>query len=173
MKITIRHSNTADVESIKSVYEGPKAYSGTLQLPYPSFVKWQKRIDELPQGFYSLVAEIDGEVVGHIGLEVNPSPRRRHAGAFGIAVKDACQGKGVGGNLLSAAVDLSDNWLNLVRLELTVFTDNEAAISLYKRHGFVIEGEFSFYAFRNGEYVSAYQMARINAPEGSARDSRR
>jgi len=163
-EIKIRHSNAADVESVKNIYEGPKAYSGTLQLPYPSSAKWQKRIGELPQGFYSFVAEIENEIVGHIVLETNQNPRRKHVGSFGIAVKDTYQGKGVGGKLLSAAIDLSDNWINLIRLELTVFSDNQSAITLYKKHGFIVEGESPFYAFRNGEYVSVYHMARVKAP---------
>jgi len=164
--ITIRHSSPADAELIKRVHEGPIAYSGTLQLPYPSPVKWQKRISELPPGFYSLVAEIRGDIVGHAGLEIHANPRRRHAGTFGIAVKDAHQGKGVGGKLMVALIDLADNWLNLIRLELTVFSDNESALALYKKHGFVIEGESPYYAFRNGDYVSVYQMARIKVSSG-------
>ncbi|WP_346658261.1 hypothetical protein [Endozoicomonas sp. 4G] len=46
-------------------------------------------------------------------------------------------------------------------MELTVYIDNQAAIGLYKKFGFVIEGESVMYAFRNGEYVSAYHMARL------------
>jgi len=110
------------------------------------------------------VAEIENEIVGHIVLETNQNPRRKHVGSFGIAVKDTYQGKGVGGKLLSAAIDLSDNWINLIRLELTVFSDNQSAITLYKKHGFIVEGESPFYAFRNGEYVSVYHMARVKAP---------
>lgn len=63
--------------------------------------------------------------------------------------------------MLSAAVDLADNWLNLKRLELTVYVDNDPAINLYKKFGFIIEGESALYAFRNGEYVSVYHMARL------------
>jgi putative acetyltransferase len=50
--------------------------------------------------------------------------------------------------------------MNLTRLELTVFVDNERAVALYKKHGFEIEGELVDYAYRNGRYVTAYTMAR-------------
>ena len=52
-------------------------------------------------------------------------------------------------------------WLNLTRLELTVFTDNARAIALYKRCGFEIEGTLRQYAFRDGAFVDAYGMARV------------
>ena len=58
-------------------------------------------------------------------------------------------------------LDLADNWLNIRRIELTVYSDNEAAVALYKKMGFVIEGEGKDFAFRNGRYVDAYYMARI------------
>lgn len=67
----------------------------------------------------------------------------------------------VGGRLLAAAIDLAENWLNITRLELTVFVDNAAAIALYEKHGFRIEGESPEFALRVGEYVAVYHMARL------------
>ena len=73
----------------------------------------------LPPDDFLLVAEVDGEVVGNLGLHaVSKSPRRRHAGAIGMSVRDDRQGRGVGTALLTAAIDLADNWLNYQRLEL-------------------------------------------------------
>jgi L-phenylalanine/L-methionine N-acetyltransferase len=48
-----------------------------------------------------------------------------------------------------------------MRVELSVYTDNAAGIALYEKFGFEIEGTHHRYAFRNGEYVDAYSMARI------------
>ena len=62
---------------------------------------------------------------------------------------------------MQAAVDLADKWLNLVRLELDVYSDNEPAIKLYKKFGFVIEGTMSRYSFRDGEYIDTLMMARL------------
>ena len=41
------------------------------------------------------------------------------------------------------AVEMADHWLDLLRLELGVFVDNEPAVRLYQRFGFVIEGTLS------------------------------
>ena len=52
--------------------------------------------------------------------------RMRHVGSIGMAVRDDWQGKGVGTALMEAALDLADNWLNLTRIELSVYVDNAA-----------------------------------------------
>lgn len=160
-EINIRHSNNKDIEAIHKIYSDTNAYSGTLQLPFPSLALWESRLENLPQGIYSLVAEIDNEIVGQIGLHAEQNPRRKHVATFGMGVREKFQGKGVGSKLLSSVIDLAENWLNIQRIELTVYTDNDSAIVLYKKHGFIIEGESSMFAFRNGQYVSAYHMARV------------
>ena len=127
----------------------------------------RERFLETPEGLYHLVACVEGEVVGHLGLETFPArPRRRHAGEIGVAVRDNLQGRGVGtalmqAALMQAALDLADNWLGLTRVELTVYVDNAAGVALYKKFGFEVEGTHRRYAFRDGEYVNAYSMARI------------
>jgi putative acetyltransferase len=144
------------------IMSGPQAAAGTLQLPLQSAETWRKRLAEPPDGLFMLVACAEEEVVGNLGLETSPNhPRMRHVGSIGMAVRDDWQGKGVGTALMEAALDLADNWLNLTRIELRVYVDNSAAVALYERFGFEIEGTHRRLAFRNGEYVDAYSMARI------------
>jgi putative acetyltransferase len=88
-------------------------------------------------------------------------PRRKHVGVIAICVDGDWQGKGVGAALMRAIVDLADNWLNLTRLELEVYADNEAAIHLYERFGFEVEGILRRHAFRDGEYVDSKVMGRL------------
>lgn len=161
MKIRIRRTEPNDARAVKEIYESEQAYSGTLQLPNPSVSTWEKRLGNMPDNVYSYVALIDQEIVGNIGFEICSNPRRRHVASFGMGVKDQVAGRGVGSALLETIIDLSDNWLNLKRLELTVYVDNERAINLYKKFGFEVEGQSKDYAFRNGKYVDVYHMARI------------
>jgi L-phenylalanine/L-methionine N-acetyltransferase len=162
VQITIRHAEPDDYEALHRIFSGPRVIAGTLQLPLPSAEMWRKRVSEKPENLYSLVACADGEVVGNLGLETQPTRwRRRHVGQIGMAVRDDWQGKGVGTALMEAALDLADNWLNLTRVELSVFTENAAAIALYEKFGFEVEGTHRRYAFRNGAYVDSYSMARV------------
>ena len=167
MTITIRHIEPGDYEALHKIFSGPKVIWGTLQLPFPSAEMWRKRLAEPPEGFYSLVACVEGEVVGQCGLHTSPNrPRRRHAAEIGMMVRDDWQGKGVGTALLQSLIDLADNWVNVSRLELEVFTDNEPAIKLYQKFGFAIEGTGINYGFRDGEYVDVYFMARLREQKG-------
>jgi putative acetyltransferase len=160
--VSVRHAEPDDYEAMHRIMSGPRAAAGTLQLPLQSAEAWRKRLAEPPEGLFLLVACVDGEVVGNLGLETSPDrPRMRHVGSMGMAVRDDWQGKGVGTTLMGAALDLADNWLNLTRIELRVYVDNSAAVALYERFGFEIEGTHRRLAFRNGEYVDAYSMARL------------
>jgi len=160
--VSVRHAEPDDYEAMHRIMSAPRAAAGTLQLPLQPAEAWRKRLAEPPEGLFLLVACVDGEVVGNLGLETYPNrPRVRHAGSIGMAVRDDWQGRSVGTALMGAALDLADNWLNLSRIELRVYADNSAAVALYKRFGFEIEGNHRCYAFRDGEYVDAYSMARI------------
>ncbi|MDZ7543846.1 GNAT family N-acetyltransferase, partial [Clostridium perfringens] len=72
------------------------------------------------------------------------------------------QNMGVGTALMEALLDVADNWLMLIRVELTVFEDNKRAIHLYEKFGFEKEGLKRLASIRNGKYENEYLMARIN-----------
>ncbi len=159
--IRVRRAHPDDAEAILAVFSSPRAMAGTLQLPYASAELWRKRLaDQGPEDFF-LVAEVKGEVVGNLGMHPAGRARRRHAAGLGMAVRDDWQRRGVGAALMRAAIDVADNWLNYRRLELTVYTDNAAALALYRKFGFVVEGTLVAYAYRNGRYVDTYTMARL------------
>ena len=162
MKIEVRRVEPGDYKAVQQIFAQPNVLRGTLQVPFPSEEMWKKRLEAQGDDRYTLVACIEGEIVGMGGFDLFPaSPRRRHAGYVGLIVDEKWHAKGVGSALMQALIDVADNWLNLSRLELTVFTDNEPAVKLYKRLGFAIEGTHRKFAFRDGEFVDAYVMARV------------
>lgn len=167
MKIDIRHAEPGDYEALREIHSQPKVVSGTLMLPFPSVESWKKRLAEKPTSLYCLVACVDDELVGTLSLKHETHPRRRHSGYVGMSVHDLWQGRGIGSALMEAVIELADNWLSLSRLELNVYTDNDAAIHLYEKHGFEIEGTLRDYAFRDGGFVDSYAMARIRTPSGA------
>jgi putative acetyltransferase len=166
MEITVRRVEPSDYTAMQKIFAGPRVIWGTLQIPYPSIDIWRQRLTETPEGTIRLAACIEGEMVGQLDIHTLNYPRRKHAGQIiGMAVRDDCQGKGVGSALLQAALEMADQWLNLRRLELEVYADNEPAVHLYQKNGFVIEGTLTGYAYRAGQYVDVLTMARFRNPD--------
>lgn len=159
-EIVVRALEPGDMEDLTEAWNQPKAFAQTMQLPYTSVDARQKRNAVTPPNFTKLVAEVEGKVVGSIYLDADEG-RRRHVGVIGMAVHDAYAGRGVGTALMKAALSLADDWLNLKRIELSVYADNTRAIALYERFGFEREGLFRAYAWRDGAYVDSLAMARL------------
>lgn len=158
----IRHAAPADYEAVTRIMSGPKAVWGTLQTPLSPPELWRKRLAEPERGLVLLLACHAAEPVGMLGIHTNPDQaRRHHAARLGMAVRDDWQGKGAGTALLKAALDQADNWLNLERLELDVYCDNEPGVRLYRKFGFEVEGTLRRFAFRGGVYVDSFVMARL------------
>ena len=160
--LVIRRAEPSDYAEFARTFEDESAYSGTLQVPFPSVEAWRKKLEGNGPDDYLLLALIDGVAVGNAGMHLaSRSPRRAHARGIGMAVRSEHQGKGVGDALMEALLGIADNWLNVSRLELDVFTDNERAIALYRKHGFEIEGTHKAYALRAGKWTDVHSMARI------------
>ncbi len=160
-KLEIRSAEPDDFGALQVLHAQPKVVYGTMQVPFTSREVWRKRCIERPENMRVLVACVQGGVVGCAAVTIPLAIRRRHVGELGLVVHDAWHRRGIGAALLGSLLDLADQWLNLTRLELTVYTDNAPAIALYEKHGFVREGKFDRYAFRNGEYVDVFAMARF------------
>jgi putative acetyltransferase len=157
----IRRQEPEDAVALHDLYSQPKVIWGTTLMPYPSLHFWKTKVVEEPRGMTRLVACVDEKAIGHIILSTFAPPRRRHAGDIAMAVHDEWQGKGCGFALLSAILDIADNSMDLKRVELQVFTDNERARRLYERCDFEIEGTLRGYAIREGGYADVYAMARL------------
>jgi len=166
MTITIRRASTKDAPAFARMMADPAVYPGLLQMPYASEERWATMLAEgqaagTPD--VHLVAERGGEVIGSAGLHAaGKALRRRHVMAMGISVVKEAQGQGVGSALMAALCDYADRWLGTLRIELTVYTDNETALKLYRKFGFEIEGTMRGYAMRDGQFVDAYAMARFH-----------
>lgn len=159
----IRAARPEDAEAVTTLVNLPGFSFGTLRLPYQTLEQtrhWLSTGVNGVNGGLHLLALLDGQVIGQASLH-RSAGRRAHAAGIGMVVHDAYCGQCVGKALLAELVQAADQWLDIRRLELTVFADNAAAIALYSKLGFEVEGTYRKYAFREGRYVDALSMARL------------
>jgi RimJ/RimL family protein N-acetyltransferase len=84
------------------------------------------------------------------------------AAEFAIWIGAAgAQGRGIGEAATRLMLDHAFNDLNLGRIYLTVLRDNERALGLYRKLGFVQEGVLRRAAFKAGRYHDMILMALL------------
>jgi len=164
--LTLRRPRPEDARAHAELVGHPGVQPSLLQTPYTSELLWHERFSKAPDtnsGELQLLAFDGDRLVGSAGLHaVGPQARRRHAMMLGIGVHPDAHGRGVGSALMDALTRQADDWLGVLRIELTVFADNVRAIRLYERFGFEHEGRLRGYALRDGRYVDAFTMARLH-----------
>lgn len=162
--LVIRAAEPRDAGALTLLFNLPLYRAGTLRPPFQSeadTARWLASADA--PGSLRIVAEEGGRLVGLAGLS-RFAGRRQHVAALGMGVHDDHHRRGIGRALLAALLDAAFGWLQIRRIELTVFTDNAGAIALYERHGFEVEGLHRAFAFRDGAYADVLAMARL-APD--------
>lgn len=113
-----------------------------------------------------LLAKIDSEVIGAISVKSSQQFRISHIGNIFIAVKKDYWGYGIGSILLDEVIRWAEEMDLLKRLELTVQVRNQAAVHLYQKFGFKIEGTQKRGARTDkGEWLDLYYMGRLIGEE--------
>ena len=166
MDFYIRPICAGDGKGVNELRRMPGVFENILGIPSERIKRNEDYIlnlDNNSHQFVAVVKENSGEekIIGTAGLTIPANSRLRHSAGIGIMAHKDYQNQGVGTKLMEAIIDIADNWLMLVRVELTVFADNEKAINLYKKFNFEIEGTKKKAGIRNGEYVDELIMARI------------
>ena len=166
MEFTIRPVCLSDAKGINELRHMPGVFENILGIPSERIKRTEDYILNMDNNTHQFVAIIVDElgsekVIGTAGLNVFANNRLRHSASIGIMVHRDYQGNGIGRKLMETLLDVSDNWLMLVRVELSVFIDNQKAIELYKKLGFEIEGTKRKAGIRGGQYIDEYIMARL------------
>ena len=167
MEFYIRPINSGDGKGLNELRRMPGVFENVLGIPSERIKQNENFVANMDANQHQFVAiskfqDKEELIVGTAGLSVNGNHRMRHSGNIGIMIHKDYQNQGIGSALISALIDVADNWLMLVRLELTVFEKNERAIHLYEKFGFEKEGLKRLAAIKEGKYENEYIMARIN-----------
>jgi RimJ/RimL family protein N-acetyltransferase len=105
-----------------------------------------------------LVAEIDGRFAGLVGFTGDDRPRLRHTGEFGITISRLHWGLGLGTALIQAMIAWARASGVVRKIGMRVRADNERALRLYDRFGFVREGVITRQFAVAGRFYDAYLM---------------
>ncbi|MCK4025388.1 GNAT family N-acetyltransferase [Streptococcus iners] len=113
-------------------------------------------------GELCLLAKVGSEVIGAISVKSSKQFRISHIGNIFIAIKKDYWGHGLGAILLEEVIEWAQEMEVLKRLELTVQVRNQAAVHLYQKMGFVIEGtQVRGARTDEGEWLDLYYMGRL------------
>lgn len=107
-----------------------------------------------------LVAVVGGEIVGFAAAHRRPFSRVRHVFSLVLGVARSNWGRGIGHALLH---DI-ETWASrnqARRLELTVLSNNDRAICLYRRCGYAIEGTRRSAIRAGDEFLDELYMSRL------------
>jgi [ribosomal protein S18]-alanine N-acetyltransferase len=141
------------------------------QLLFPGDDPWSVAAfaAELDRGHY-YVGAYDGSdrLLGYAGLAFVAHRPQAEAEVHTLAVAPEHQGRGLGKALLRALLARADEYRAAVFLE--VRTDNEAAISLYRDHGFDVIGLRKRYYQPSGADAHTMRRPALSSPQegGSA-----
>jgi RimJ/RimL family protein N-acetyltransferase len=122
----------------------------------------EKQLEKIiaQQNSIILVCEEKEVLIGYIGAFGGTVNRTRHGAYLVLGVSSRHRGKGVASQLFKRLF----NWAKekqLTRLELTAIKENSKAVNLYKKMGFVIEGDRKHSLMIEGEPVDEYCFYKL------------
>jgi ribosomal protein S18 acetylase RimI-like enzyme len=109
---------------------------------------------------WPMYVAVDGAtVVGWADVSPVDVPECAHRGTLGMGVLAAYRGQGLGSRLLEACIEHAGR-IRLRKIELTVYTSNTAAITLYRKHDFTEIGIIRDYRHLDRQNYDALLMER-------------
>lgn len=106
------------------------------------------------------VAEFENKLVGFIAALGGDLKRNQHSAYLVLGVLENYQGQGIATKLFNRVFEWAKE-VEITRLELTVIKDNTKAFNLYRKMGFVLEGEKVYSLIINGQPVNEYYLYKL------------
>ncbi len=123
--------------------------------PFDETATFQQKI--ITNNWPAYYAIDNGRVVGWVDISPAANPRLAHRGFLGMGLIDGYRGRGLGTQLITKALKHAKA-IGLEKVELSVYTENTAAIKLYKKMGFTEIGVVKHYRKLNGRYFDCVEM---------------
>jgi ribosomal protein S18 acetylase RimI-like enzyme len=135
----IQKEDALELRKVLDAVSRERRYLGRLEAPPEDrFCAFIESIVE--SGHSQFVGEEDGQIIGWCdALPGTASTGTAHVGHLGMGVLKTFRGKGLGRRLAEATIEKA-RALGLEKIELSVYSSNDAAIALYRNLGFREEG---------------------------------
>ena len=112
-----------------------------------------------------ILAIIDKQTNQHIGnVKLGPINWIHRKATFGILIGDKqFWGKGIGSEATRLMVEYGFQRLNLRRIDLGVYAEHQAAVRIYEKLGFKVEGRFRQDLFHEDQYKDRLWMGLLRS----------
>ncbi len=137
-KVRLRTYQPSDLDALVLMYATLSEETLRWSLPPYDRQKIERLTSDLPNKII-LLALSEDRVVGHLLITVFPSQRFKGIGELIIYIHQEFQNIGLGAAMIAEAVSLA-RMRGLHRIGLSVIADNQRAIGLYEKMGFLKEG---------------------------------
>lgn len=156
--IQLRPLERKDLKFVHQLDNNANVMRYWFEEPYEAFVElvdlYDKHIHDQTERRF--IIQSQAKPIGLVELmEINHIHRNAE---FQIIIDPAYQGKGYASKATKLAMEYAFNILNLYKLYLLVDQENEKAIHIYSKLGFVKEGLLHHEFFVNGEYRDVIRM---------------
>jgi L-amino acid N-acyltransferase YncA len=159
--ITIRLIRESDIEGFRQTLDAvcrERKYLAALEAPELERVR-NFVSSNIKEGYPQFVAEEDGKIVGWCdAIPGGATSGSAHVGNLGMGVLASHRGQRIGRCLLEATIEGARR-SGLEKIELSVYSQNTAAISLYRKLSFEEEGLKKRGRLADGIYDDVLLMA--------------
>lgn len=161
--IKIRRSRAEDapqiIAGLDSICKEGNAFYVTEFRPSPQWEIALYQPDKVPNHLIG-IAEDAERVIGAANIFPGPGHSLfQHVGTLGIFMQKPYRYQGIGAQLMAWLIENGQRQ-GFEKIILTVFANNQPAIHLYQKFGFVQEGhQKQQFKLPNGQYVDALLMA--------------
>jgi RimJ/RimL family protein N-acetyltransferase len=122
--------------------------------------KQLERIEQQSNSTIFIAKQEEGKLVGYLIAIGGSVKRTKHSAYLVIGILEEYRGQGIGTALFQCLEDWAINH-NISRLELTVVTQNDSGVALYKKSGFEIEGTKRNSLMIDGTPFNEYYMSKL------------
>lgn len=149
---------------LEALKQEPQAFSSSYEDDVlMSDEQWQSKLANYSDGKTGIIlaADLNGELVGIMNSRIEQSRKMGHvAFIHGVYVKPEFRGKGIGKKLLEEILQWIEGHREIVKINLDVTTEQEAAIALYKSVGFEIVGHLKKEYLIKDKFYDVYEMEK-------------